>query len=168
MDLSSAIQFSHSKLDQISFDDFSKSVFLFEKDNKKLAAMAQKIQNFRDMQSMLGSIEKLANRHLFDLEKTDKWDDFSMEILMKNDTGNSKQTKVWVPVKWLLRHRRKFWRTCRIYRTWKWAGPRNSTILRSLIWMTYFQTERLRRYPQFLTNQICLWISLIASSILWS
>ena len=49
--------------------------------------MSQKIANFRDLQPVLGNIERMANRHLFDLEKTDKWDEFSMEILLKGDTG---------------------------------------------------------------------------------
>lgn len=78
---------SQARLDQLRFDDFAQSVFLYEKDSKVLARMAQTVQKYRGLQSALESMERLANRHLFDLEKTDKWDDFSMEILMKNDTG---------------------------------------------------------------------------------
>lgn len=44
-----------------------------------------KLKKFENLQGMLKNIQNLGNRHLFDLQYSDKWDDFSIEMLMKDE-----------------------------------------------------------------------------------
>jgi hypothetical protein len=78
---------NQSTLQTLCFEEFVSQDFLLEKECKLLQNSEHKIQKFNEMQLLLQNIERFANRHLFDLKNTEKWDDFSMEILMKNDSG---------------------------------------------------------------------------------
>ena len=88
IDLSYNLKLNQSKLNSICFDDFNTNQLLCEQDFNLLKQIKVKIQKYEDMQNNLHNIEKLANRHLFDLQYNEKWDDFSIEILMKEETGN--------------------------------------------------------------------------------
>ena len=87
IDLEKGIKFNQSRIREISFDEYTKYELLSKKDQKYLQSLKIKLQNFEDIQSVLQNVQKLANRHLFDLQYTDKWDDFSIEILLKEDIG---------------------------------------------------------------------------------
>ena len=76
-----------SKLKSLCFEDFIKNDLFCQNNIKQLNQIKNKLHQYEEMQNNLQHIEKLANRHLFDLQYTEKWDDFSIEILMKEDTG---------------------------------------------------------------------------------